>query len=88
MLKGTSTICISITALTLGALVAVSFSDICLGNDDPLQDGRWRDNRCDMIPVQMATGSSTAAWQPHDTITGQVFDPAILDIPPGVFALD
>ena len=85
MIKKTSNIRQSVATLTLGALVLGSVPGACLAGNDPLQDGPWRDNRCDMIPVQMATGSSTVAW---DTITGQTFDLATLDIPPGIFALN
>ena len=88
MIKKTSNIRQSVATLTLGALVLGSVPGACLAGNDPLQDGPWRDNRFDMIPVQMATGSSTAAWEPHDTITGQTLDLVTRDIPPGIFALD
>lgn len=84
MLMKTSKIRNSVATFTLGAFVLASVPGACLASDDPFQDERWRDNRCDMVAVEMATGSSTAAWQPHDTITGEEIEIPPLDDRPGI----
>lgn len=87
MLKKTSKIRKLVVAAPLGALVVASVPGACLAGDDPFQDGRWRDNRCDMVPVQIATATSAAASLPSDMIVGQEIATPARRIAPGIFRL-